>query len=67
MVVNFAYLTGMRAGEIFNLTWDKVYLTKRIIKLEAEDTKTCEPRVVFLCQPAYDILKEAGRSRFLEQ
>ncbi|MDD2903415.1 MAG: site-specific integrase [Syntrophales bacterium] len=41
-------------------------LTKRIIKLEAKDTKTYEPRVVFLCQQAYDILKEAGRVRFLE-
>lgn len=56
----------MRAGEIFNLIWDKVDLTKRIIKLEAKDTKTCEPRVVFLCQRAYDILKETGRIRFLE-
>ena len=66
LVVHFAYLTGMRAGEIFNLTWDKVNLTKRIIRLEAKDTKTCEPRVVFLCQPAYDILNEAGRVRFLD-
>jgi integrase len=26
LVVHFAYLRGMRAGEIFNLTWDKVDL-----------------------------------------
>jgi integrase len=46
MVVHFAYLTGMRAGEIFKLTWDKVDLTNRVIRLEAKDTKTAEPRVV---------------------
>ncbi len=62
MVVHFAYLTGMRAGEIFNLTWDRVDLANRVIRLEASDTKTAEPRVVFLCDQAYDILKEAGIS-----
>jgi hypothetical protein len=40
--------------------------SKRVIMLEAEDTKTCEPRVVFLCQQAYDILEDAGKVRFLE-
>jgi len=50
----------------FNLTWDKLDLTKRIVRLAAEDTRTCEPWVVFLCQQAYDILKEGGKVRFLE-
>ncbi len=66
MVVHFAYLTGMRAGEIFKLTWDKVDLTNRVIRAKAKDTKTAEPRVVFLCNQAYDILTEAGKVRFLE-
>ena len=39
----------MRAGEIFNLTWDKVDLAQELVRLEAADTKTSEPRVVFLC------------------
>jgi integrase len=30
-VVHFAYLTGMRAGEIFNLTWDKVDLPQKLV------------------------------------
>jgi integrase len=64
-VVHFAYLTGMRAGEIFNLTWDKVDLAQELVRLGAEDTKTSEPRVVFLCDGAYDILKAAGRVRSL--
>ena len=55
----------MRAGEIFNLTWDKVDLAHRLVKLEAEDTKTSEPRVVFLCEEAYGILKVVGRVRSL--
>ena len=65
-VVHFAYLTGMRAGEIFNLTWDKVDLAQKFVRLGAEDTKTSEPRVVFLCGRAYDILKIAGRVRSLD-
>ncbi|MCL4501960.1 MAG: site-specific integrase [Deltaproteobacteria bacterium] len=66
MVVHFAYLSGMRAGEIFNLTWDRVDLANRVIRLEASDTKTAEPRVVFLCDQAYDILKKAGTVRHLD-
>ena len=44
-IIHFAYLTGMRAGEIFNLTRDKVDLKGRSIRLEAADTKTSETRV----------------------
>jgi site-specific recombinase XerD len=42
-IVHFAYLTGMRAGEIFNLTWDKVDQAQELVRLGAEDTKTSEP------------------------
>ena len=31
-----------------------------------KDTQTAEPRLVFLCDRAYDILKVAGRVRSLE-
>ena len=51
----------MRAGEIFNLTWDKVDLKEKAIKLEAADTKTSEPRVIFLNEEILEILKEAGK------
>ena len=34
--------------------------------LGAEDTKTSEPRVVFLCDQAYDILKTVGKVRSLD-
>ena len=62
-VAHFPYLAGMRAGEIFNLTWDKVDLAQELVRLGAEDTKTSEPRAVFLCDWAYGILKVAGRVR----
>ena len=37
-----AYETGMRAGEIIKLTWDKVDPKTGFIRLTAEDTKTNE-------------------------
>jgi len=55
----------MRAGEIFNLTWDKVDLKQRAIRLEAADTKTSEPRVIYLSDEVLGILHEAGRVRGL--
>ena len=64
-IIHFAYLTGMRAGEIFNLTWDKVNLKQRAIRLEAADTKTSEPRVIYLNDEVLGILNEAGRVRGL--
>jgi integrase len=65
LAVHFAYLTGMRAREIFTLTWDKVDLVNRIIRLSAEDTKTKESRSIFINDPVLDILSEAGRVRGL--
>ncbi len=64
-IIQFAYLTGMRAGEIFNLTWDKVDLNQRVIRLGAGDTKTSEPRVIYLNDEVLGILHEAGRVRGL--
>lgn len=61
LVVRFTYLTGMRAGEIFNLSWAKVDLKKRIIRLEAEDTKNSKPRVIYLSDEVLGILNEAGK------
>lgn len=41
-----AYETGMRAGEIKRLTWDKVDFKTGFIRLSAEDTKTNEKRAI---------------------
>ncbi|MFC1880648.1 tyrosine-type recombinase/integrase [Thermodesulfobacteriota bacterium] len=38
-IVATAFWTGMRRGEILKLTWDKVDLPNRMIRLRPEDTK----------------------------
>ncbi len=65
LIVHLAYLTGMRSGEIFKLTWDKVDLANRMIRLGAADTKTSEPRVIYLNDESMAILAEAGKVRRL--
>jgi len=46
----------MRKGEILNLTWDKVDLANRMIRLEAPDTKDKEARNIPICDELYNIL-----------
>lgn len=46
--------TGMRQAEICGLTWDRVYLKQRYVKLLV--TKNGKPREVALSQKALDIL-----------
>jgi len=41
-----AYATGMRWGEIVNLTWDKVDLKGGFIRLKVKDTKSGEGRLI---------------------
>jgi integrase len=53
-IVQLAYLSGMRRGEILGLTWDQVDFKNRIIVLEAENTKTQEKREI----PMGDTLRE---------
>lgn len=47
--------TGMRFGEISGLTWDRVHLTKQLAQLL--DTKTGDPRTVFLTEPVIEMLR----------
>lgn len=48
--------TGMRQAEICGLTWDRVYLDQRFVKLLV--TKNGKPREVALSQKALDILSK---------
>lgn len=60
-----AYETGMRAGEIKGLTWDKVDLKAGFIRLAAEDTKTSEKRAIplpSLLQETLEAIREEHRN-----
>jgi integrase len=64
-MVTVAYYTGMRAGEIFNLTWDKVNLKEGVIDLDAADTKTSAPRSIYLNEILHGLFKELAKVRHI--
>lgn len=51
------YYTGMRRGEILNLTWGKIDLANRMIQLKPEDTKDREARNIPICDELYHVFK----------
>ena len=57
-----AFYTGMRRGEIASLTWDKVAMKERFIKLEAADTKTGKPRKIPIGDRLNEILEKIPRA-----
>ena len=65
-IVKTAYYTGMRAGEIFNLTWDKVNLKEGYIELSSEDTKTSEPRRIYLVPELKEMFLRLSKVRHLK-
>ena len=65
-IVLTGYFTGMRAGEIFDLTWDKVNLERGYIELEWDDTKTKEPRRIYADEVVLEILKRLNKVKHLK-
>ena len=57
-IIATGYYTGMRKGEILKLTWNKVDLNERLIKLQATDTKDKQARLIPICDELYDILRD---------
>lgn len=62
-----AYATGMRKGEILNLTWDHVDLKGGFIRLKPEDTKTRDGRLIplSLSSELEETFRTLGRMRAL--
>jgi integrase len=56
-ILKLAYHTGMRKGEILRLTWGQVDLKEGFIRLQAEDTKTNEGRLVPLNREMVEMFK----------
>jgi integrase len=56
--VTIAYWTGMRSREILKLTWDKVDLVNRVIKLEPTDTKEKMPKRIPISKPLRSTLMQ---------
>jgi integrase len=60
-----AYQTGMRSGEILNLTWNRVDLKAGLVRLKAEDTKTDDARLVPLTADLTTLLKDLYKVLYL--
>jgi integrase len=55
-ILQCAYYTGMRRGEILALTWDKVDLKAGFIRLKDTDTKTDEARSIPIGRELREVL-----------
>lgn len=57
-IVKLVYHTGMRQGEILNLTWGQMDLKEGFIRLEPEHTKTNDGRLVPLNGELIEIFRD---------
>jgi len=62
-IIICAYETGMRAGEIKGLTWDKVDFKIGFVRLTAEDTKTNEKRAIPISPILQETLEEIRKEQ----
>ena len=57
-LVTAAYWTGMRAGELQSLIWERVDLQERKITLDPESTKNRQGRIVYMSDELWRVLRE---------
>lgn len=57
LAVLIAFHTGMRAGEVVGLRWPQIDERRRIIQLEAANTKTGKARRIPMADPVIEALK----------
>jgi len=61
-----AYQTGIRLGEILQLTWDRVDSKEGFIQLRGVDTKTDEARIIPLTPELTGLLTNLYKVRYLQ-
>jgi integrase len=64
-VVTFAYHTGWRKEEVLALTWDRVDLHARAVRLDPGTTKNDDGRLIYLDGELFDTLVNLKRERDL--
>lgn len=57
VAASLAYYSGMRMGEVCSLQWRQVNWTEGKLYLQAQDTKTNTPRVLYLTGDLYRVLQ----------
>src|SRR5215831_11236773 len=64
--VTLAYYSGMRMGEVFSLRWEQISWKDGKLYLKPQDTKTKEPRILYMTSDLYRVL-EAWKLRTEQQ
>jgi integrase len=64
-LITFLYYCGVRVGEAVQIEWSQVDLHGALIRLEGEQTKTSEPRIVPLPDVLIDTLKHVKKKEGL--
>ena len=64
-LVTFLYYCGVRVGEAVQIEWGQVDLQAALIRLEGEQTKTSEPRIVPLPDVLIDTLRRVKKKEGL--
>src|SRR5438309_3539435 len=66
-VLDFAYYSGWRRGEITGLTWREIDMAGSVIRLDPERSKTKTGRLLPMSQPLKEVLKRRLTERRLDQ